>query len=297
MERNHFASVSTVVCLAPQHVPGAIVEELLELANRLAEDGAWWESRAAFCAAVAADETPVSRLLFAGFLADSGKYDEAHGHLTAAWERSKAIGSAEFRAICCESLATFHRQQGAADQAARYQQRAIRAWCDVESREGCLPVSVFRGLSWDSLHRGEVAEARGWLVYGLRNAAVNDSVETLEFQESANEGDEFDRGESAWILANIALWEGELQSRRQYLAGAYRSFCNQGDHAGCAAVLMELGRSLLDRSDWTSAGRCFEQAGKLQSRLGNSAAEKECRHWERHSLRWAALEFGDPQWN
>ena len=260
--------------------PGAVVEQLLELADRLAERGAWWEARAAYCAAIAADETPFARLVFAGFLTDSGAEDEALGQFFAAWERSKA-GSCDLTvAICCDALAAIYRRLGDGDQAARFQQRAIRAWCDAQRTEGHpVPDSVFRGLGWDALGQGNLQECLAWLRHD-------------HSREQA-----FDCGEAAWIRAEIALNQAKPQTRSHCLMTAYQSYCQLGDLASCALVLMEIGKTLLDRRDWRGAARCFHQAGGLHRDLRNKAAEADSERWEKQAERWSALEYGDPQWN
>lgn len=107
------------------HQLSSKVKRNLRAAERHALNGAWCDADACFQVAIESDATPVSRISYAGSLAERERYYEAICLFTEAIDRASASGNREALGVIFHNLAVIYRELGDADLARRFQQRAL----------------------------------------------------------------------------------------------------------------------------------------------------------------------------
>lgn len=164
----------------------AVVRQLLVRASTCAAAGLLPLSRIYFRAAMAADDTPVSRIVWGEFLLAYDSSSTAISELLSAWEESKRTGCPILTSSCCRLLSLAYRQAENVELSAAFHQRAVSAALDaIELGASFEQFSqVFAAVieSPDSGMRGPLAPVESiesWIHRGLA-AKHHDSVFALK---------------------------------------------------------------------------------------------------------------------
>lgn len=252
-----------------------VVAALLERAERFAADREFDHASAFFRAAVAADLTPVSRISYGVFLADSERDVAARGQLQEAWEMAKRQGLCSLRALACHNLAALYRRQGQSQAADGFQQLAIRAHYDGASSDP-LPVYLIAGRALDIASQESVAAERLWTAAQI------------------------DRAEAATALQNQAVVAYRQQRETlamQRFRAAFEVAQNSHDLNACAAILTNIAHLERQRGRWSVADECLALAERIEREAMRNRSAQQIAGFRRELVRGLAMLAADPSWN
>jgi tetratricopeptide (TPR) repeat protein len=203
-----------------------------------------------------APSSPGVRAARLKFLVACGEWEtalqDAHDLRSLALERNTpalAARAARFLAIVCRELARW-------DEAARWQQRALRD--DTPTLE-------------DLTNRGNDALVRGHLRLAWRLFRTSLRAETGTGDPAATAAD--------WGgLGNVAALSGRLALAERLYTRAYRLHRAARDRAGLTRDLLNLARMAAQRGDWTVARRRANLALRCAALCRNTSLHAEAKH-------------------
>lgn len=252
-----------------------VVIALLERAEKFVEDGETDHAAAFFRAAVAADFTPVSRISYGVFLANTERDVAARNQLTEAWEQAKRQGLRGLEALACHNLAALHRRQGQPLVASGFQQLAIRAHLSSSDCEP-LPAYLIAGRALDLASCESVAAERLWTAAQV------------------------DPQESAAALQNqavVSYRQGRESRALQQLQGAFDIAMGRHDLDACAAILTNLSHLERQRGRWSIADECLALAERIEQEASRPRSTLRVQAFRRELVRGLAMLAADPSWN
>ncbi|RLS53968.1 MAG: hypothetical protein DWH91_13080 [Planctomycetota bacterium] len=257
--------------LAVKPVVAALLERALWFAN-----ASELEHAAAFYrAAVAADLTPASRLIYGVFLADREREVAARIQLLEAWEMAKRAGDSLSRALACHNLAALHRRQGQPLVAKSYQQLAIAACLDL-GPTAMLPEYILSGVALD------LVECEPVVAEDLLNAV------TLDEEESV----------SGWLNRGVLAYRrGAARAALRWFHRAFEKAQSLADYNTCAAALTNLAHLKREQGHWATADECLALAQKIHEQAERPREVLRQSHYRRELRPGLVLLATIPEWN
>ena len=212
---------------------------IAESAELLEMDGALAAAKSAWLTAIELDNTPRSRIEFAGFLARTRQYDEATSLFDSLLSDPQVLTRPHLRSVVRHNLAAVLRQIGDTDRAASLQQMANR---DRLVADGELTADELTASALDAINVDDLATAQNLL---QRAVLIERNLGNLA-------------GEAA-DCGNLAMIAAARDDRSSAIALMFRA---------CS-----LHRGL---SDWYSAGRDLLLLSDLLREIGRLSLATRC---------------------
>lgn len=220
-------------------------------AVQLERAGALAAARSAWVAAAEADDTPRSRIEFAGFLVRTRCLAEALAAYEDLLADTRILADAHLRSVVRHNLAATLRQTGDGTRAASLQQMANR---DRLTADGELSPEELTASALDALARQDLNTAQELLQRSV----------LIERRRGDVAGEAADCGN----LAMIAVRRGESGAATQLLIRAYQLHRSTGNWYDSAQNLLALSDVLLDLDRQRLAARCLDRAQHLFAQAG-----------------------------
>lgn len=277
-------TADAVAGISPFH-PAPLVISLLQAAKTEVVAGCREEARSIYAAAVAVDVSPLSHYLFAEMLNESHDLTHALHHLHGGWESAKRMNSPTWRARCCHAIADIHQQRYEGHMADRFRQLALTAEMDeveLSGNELPAPTGWLCDRARSAADWNDLPAAEHLLQYALRTIDCNQSTTVAEIMLN---------------LGVINLRKGLWARGLRFFQSAFQEFTNDGDVAGTAQTVENIGHLLSSRCQYSKAATCFRRAIRLFETLGASGSIVRCRQYLNEVRRFDHVRYSDPLLN